>query len=307
MNSVLFWALPPLLGAFIGYITNIVAIKMLFRPLKKIRFLGIKLPFTPGILPRERHKLAESIGSMVERELMTPEVLRERLAKAEVRENVETSLSEYTDTMLKRPLTYWLEDRSDALPVTELLSDFINSDIFDSFLEEIIRNWAGEKAHESGKEDSISSWFKRRFRDIGEIFIPTARDLIKSGLVKDVKNHARGKQSFYRRTLESIAGKYPGITLGEFLSLGKAKKQQLDSLLAEKAISTLDENVEGALSSVDVRTLVNDRINSLDMIRVERIILDVMAGQLKWIHFFGAIIGAIIGFAQALFSFFTRY
>jgi len=306
MNSVLFWLVPPLLGAFIGYITNIVAIKMLFRPLRKIKFLGLALPFTPGILPRERHKLAISIGSMVERELLTSEVLRARLEKIEVREKIEYSIGEYTDKLLKRPLSYWMEDKSDTLPVTELLANFINSDVFDSFLEEIIRNWAGEKASTSGKNDSIGAWFKGRFHDIGEIFIPTARDVIKSGIVKDIKKHGQGEKSFYRRTMASIIKKYPGITLEEFLSIGKPKKAQLDSFIGNKAIGTLDNNIENALSSVDVKTLVQDRIDSLDMIRVERIILDVMAGQFKWIHFFGAVIGALIGLIQALFTYFTR-
>jgi uncharacterized membrane protein YheB (UPF0754 family) len=76
--------------------------------------------------------------------------------------------------------------------------------------------------------------------------------------------------------------------------------------LAVKAIAALDENIEGTLSSVNVRVLVSDRINSLDMLRVEKIILDVMAGQLKWINIFGAILGALIGFTQVLLSLFMQ-
>ncbi|MDR0302848.1 MAG: DUF445 family protein, partial [Treponema sp.] len=50
---------PPIAGAIIGFVTNVVAIRMLFRPLKEIRFLGARLPFTPGILPKQRQKLAQ--------------------------------------------------------------------------------------------------------------------------------------------------------------------------------------------------------------------------------------------------------
>ncbi|MDR1636833.1 MAG: DUF445 family protein, partial [Treponema sp.] len=73
MNNWFFWLVPPLAGAFIGFLTNVLAIRMLFRPLKELRIFGIRLPFTPGILPRERRRLADSIGRMVERELLTPE------------------------------------------------------------------------------------------------------------------------------------------------------------------------------------------------------------------------------------------
>ena len=38
--AILPWILPPLLGAIIGYVTNRIAIKMLFRPLNPKRFLA---------------------------------------------------------------------------------------------------------------------------------------------------------------------------------------------------------------------------------------------------------------------------
>ena len=310
MKDVLFWIIPPVVGAIIGYVTNAVAIKMLFRPLNEMRLFGLRLPFTPGILPRERHKLADSIGRMVEQELLTSEVLRERLAKTEVREKIRDTLGAYTDQMLAKPLSFYVEEKPDDLPLAALVSDFVNSDVFDSFLEEIIKNWALGKepvyeANENNFGNEVSGWLKSRFRDIGGMLVPTARDLIKSGLVREIRNHARGEPSFYKRALEGVIEKYPGISLGEFLSLGNAKKKTVDLFLAEKAADTLDENVEGALSSVNVKALVSDRIDSLDMLRVEKIVLDVMAGQLKWINVFGAILGALIGFVQVILSLFT--
>jgi len=310
MRDILFWIIPPVVGAIIGYVTNAVAIKMLFRPLKEVRLLGRRVPFTPGILPRERHKLADSIGRMVEQELLTSEVLRERLARTEVREKIKDSLGAYTDQMLARPLSHYVEEKPDDLPLGELVSDFVNSDVFDSLLEEIIKNWALGPETSYSKDSvfettDLSLWLKSRFRDIGGMLVPTARDLVKNGLVKEIRNHARGEPSFYKRALEGIIEKYPGLSLGEFLSLGSAKKKTVDLFLAEKAADTLDENVDSALSSVNVKVLVSDRINSLDMLRVEKIVLDVMAGQLKWINFFGAILGALIGFVQVILSLFA--
>jgi hypothetical protein len=240
---------------------------------------------------------------MVEQELVTPGVLRERLARTDVQEKIENALGEYSDRLLGRPLSYWLEDKSNEFPLAELSYNFVNSGVFDSFLEELIKIWVMRKASFlGGDEDSLGFWLKSRFMDFGSIFIPPARDIIKSGLIREMKNDASGESSSYRQALESVIAKYPGITLGEFLSLGGTKKRHVDSILAVKAINALDENIEGALSSVDVRILVTDRINSLDMIRVEKIIVDVMAGQLKWINFFGGLIGAMIGLVQVFLS-----
>jgi len=47
----------PIIGFIIGYLTNYLAIKMLFRPRKKI--LGIQ-----GVLPKRKAKLAKSIGEI---------------------------------------------------------------------------------------------------------------------------------------------------------------------------------------------------------------------------------------------------
>ena len=306
MTGHLFWILPPLIGATIGYVTNLVAIKMLFRPLREVRLFGLRLPFTPGILPRQRRRLADNIGDMVQRELLTAGVLRERLAKAEVRENIGSAIGSYTSGLLQRPVSSWLEDDAENMPLAELFKDFVNSEVFNSFLEEIIKAWAAEKISPSSAEDGLSSWLKSRVRDVGALFIPAARDIIKGGLVREIKNHDRGQASLYRRALENILEKYPGITLKEFLSLAETKKHKIDTYLTEKTADTLDENIETALASVNVKALVVDRINSLDMIRVEKIILDVMAGQLKWINFFGGVLGALIGFSQVILSLFFR-
>lgn len=71
MNPLLSYIAPPLLGAFIGYMTNYVAIRMLFRPLKPWRLFGLRLPMTPGVIPAKRHELAENIGKMVGGHLLT--------------------------------------------------------------------------------------------------------------------------------------------------------------------------------------------------------------------------------------------
>lgn len=82
------WILPPLVGAIIGYFTNWLAIKMLFRPYKTIKFAGIALPFTPGLLPREKDKLAVSLGETVSKELLTAEVITQRIQSADIKQTI---------------------------------------------------------------------------------------------------------------------------------------------------------------------------------------------------------------------------
>jgi uncharacterized membrane protein YheB (UPF0754 family) len=59
----------PLLGAFVGYITNYIAIKLLFRP--KRRVLGVQ-----GLLPKRKAEIAKRAGELVNDYLVNSEAIR---------------------------------------------------------------------------------------------------------------------------------------------------------------------------------------------------------------------------------------
>lgn len=61
----------PVVGALIGALTNQIAIKMLFRPYGEWRLLGLRVPFTPGVIPAQRHVIAENIASTFENQLLS--------------------------------------------------------------------------------------------------------------------------------------------------------------------------------------------------------------------------------------------
>jgi hypothetical protein len=117
---------------------------MLFRPLKPVRIFGIRLPFTPGILPRERHKLADSIGSMVERKLLTPEIIRERLKREDVRDGINISIANYTGKILESPLGALFTGKNESPPlVVSIFQDFFRSPAFKSLLNSFLAVLAG--------------------------------------------------------------------------------------------------------------------------------------------------------------------
>jgi len=60
----------PIMGALIGWITNLIAIKLIFRPYKPIRFPVINFSMQ-GIIPKRRYEIAANIGRIVEEELLS--------------------------------------------------------------------------------------------------------------------------------------------------------------------------------------------------------------------------------------------
>jgi uncharacterized membrane protein YheB (UPF0754 family) len=56
------WISVPVLGGVIGYVTNAVAVKMIFRPVRPRRIFGLRWQ---GLIGRRQKELAESIGRVV--------------------------------------------------------------------------------------------------------------------------------------------------------------------------------------------------------------------------------------------------
>ncbi|MBD3883432.1 DUF445 domain-containing protein [Phormidium tenue FACHB-886] len=78
VDLITFWTLaaPPIVGGIIGYFTNDIAIKMLFRPYQAIYVGGRRLPFTPGLIPSNQERLAKRISDTIMGSLLTPEELQ---------------------------------------------------------------------------------------------------------------------------------------------------------------------------------------------------------------------------------------
>jgi uncharacterized membrane protein YheB (UPF0754 family) len=86
LSTLWIYVAPPVAGALIGYFTNDIAIKMLFRPYKPVYFGKRQLPFTPGLIPRNQERLAKRIADTIMGSLLTPgelQTLAGRLLKTE--------------------------------------------------------------------------------------------------------------------------------------------------------------------------------------------------------------------------------
>lgn len=83
---------PPVAGAIIGYFTNDIAINMLFRPYKAIYIGKRRLPFTPGLIPRNQERLAKRIADTIMGSLLTPEELQNLAQRLLQPERVQAAL-----------------------------------------------------------------------------------------------------------------------------------------------------------------------------------------------------------------------
>lgn len=70
----------PVISAFIGWVTNLVAIKMLFHPREPKRILFITFQ---GIFPKRQQQFAEKLGKLVSNELLSFEDIEKTISNPE--------------------------------------------------------------------------------------------------------------------------------------------------------------------------------------------------------------------------------
>jgi uncharacterized membrane protein YheB (UPF0754 family) len=66
----------PLIYGITGVVTNKIAIKMLFKPYEEKRIFGIKVPFTPGVVAKNKPKFAKNISNFVKNGILSDKSLK---------------------------------------------------------------------------------------------------------------------------------------------------------------------------------------------------------------------------------------
>ncbi|HSV57006.1 MAG TPA: DUF445 family protein, partial [Magnetospirillaceae bacterium] len=100
--------------------------------------------------------------------------------------------------------------------------------------------------------------------------------------------------AFALRLLEGLSGR----TLGEAAGWDGEFRDRLAIFLAEHGTRIAAREVRRILEGVDLHRIVTDKVNALDMLEIERILLRLMARQLRGITVLGGVLGALIGGLQ---------
>ncbi len=98
----------PVISAFIGYLTNVVAIKLLFWPKKTINLGFFKLQ---GLLPKRQADIAVSLGELVEEQLLSLDEIFDQVDTPEVHEKIINKINELLISRLVNIIPAFLPSR----------------------------------------------------------------------------------------------------------------------------------------------------------------------------------------------------
>jgi uncharacterized membrane protein YheB (UPF0754 family) len=97
--EILEYILPPVMGAIIGYFTNMLAIQMLFRPYRKWYLWKIPIPLTPGLIPKKREDITQKIAQVGDRLFSDQDTWQRRLGNEAFRDEVYDIMKRFWDKL----------------------------------------------------------------------------------------------------------------------------------------------------------------------------------------------------------------
>jgi uncharacterized membrane protein YheB (UPF0754 family) len=194
------------IGATIGFVTNYVAIKLLFRPYKPIK-LGNLIIFPQGVIPREKHSLAKKVGEVVKNYILSEEEIRKIVTSKEVKEEIEAFLDEKINTIANKDITEFISKEEIASKFAKIIVKVVEEkfSMFASFVnEEMIKGIMLQlevplKINELIESEKIKEVLKKEIFEFLEKEVP--KIFIKAKIDKIVEEKVA---SFDEKTLEDM-------------------------------------------------------------------------------------------------------
>lgn len=291
----------PLVGGVIGYITNDLAIRMLFRPRKAVYVGKFHVPFTPGLIPSQQGRIAQSIGGVISSQLLNEDTLRQTLLSEGtvgiLRAKVRTAL---------RVLSKDERSVSDLLrqpPIREKVNmsvDEIQEKLTVALTARIIDAKLGYAVVDSAVGNSMD--FITQNKLFAKLVDEKAQEGIRSMLAEKVNDIISDKApDISKAIVERFRAELMEARLCNLYAKHQDKEDTFVDSAAELYTTVLGDNIGKLLEAINIERIVVEKINSLDAAQLETMIFDIMKRELKAIVYLGALLGFIMGFVNLLF------
>jgi uncharacterized membrane protein YheB (UPF0754 family) len=279
--------LPIVVGATIGYFTNFLAIKMLFRPQKEVRIGKWRVPFTPGIIPKNQPRLAAAIGNAVGSHLINMESIKESFQKNGTKEK-----------LVKKVATSLYESEA-------CIGDFFSTDEnHGELIERFCTVMAGavtEKVQQMEFKPIISQIGKETLGDllnhkmVTMLLTEERQDAIYERIAQALQKYIdENGEEMIKAAIMTNVQELENKPIKEIVQAGTSQ-EGLEHLATSLVDRVAERYGEAMLQAVDVCSVVRERVESMETSEMERLTLSVCNKELQAVINLGALIGAVIG------------
>lgn len=284
----------PVLGAVIGYFTNYIAVKMLFRPYRPVRLGRWTLPFTPGVIPRRKGDLARAIGGAIENNLLRRDDILDVLASEDMRSAVANGIWSQVEARLESEAT--LADTAGQLlgeprmeAVKQAALEKVSARMADKLAEidlgGTIANLAGEAVRQRVHKSMLAMFLTP---DTIASFTAPMAERINAYISTD--GMARLKD-----ILDQETDGFLNRPMNTLLHLDPETKSRVCAKIGDIYAEFMANNAAQLAEGFEIGRIVEQKINDMDVAEFERLVMSVMKHELGMIVNLGALIGLVIG------------
>lgn len=284
----------PIVGAIIGYFTNNIAVKMLFRPLHPVKIGNFTLPFTPGLIPKGQGRLAKSIGKTVGEQLLTEEVFEDKLLSDEMKGKVADFVEGFFRSQMENEKTVY-ETLEGVMPKEQLdekrdaLEEVVIGKI-EYYLKEMkLGNIVASQVLKAVKQYVQGSFLAMMISD--DFLMPIAQK------IEEQVDHYMEYEGMVMITavIHSECENLLEQTVGHYVEKLEPQLPEIRKMSTQIYETVVREKVPGLVEQLNFSQMVEDKVNEMDVEQVEELVLSIMRKELKAVVNLGAVIGFVIG------------
>ena len=289
--------IPLLVGAVIGFITNDIAIKMLFHPRKALYIGTWRVPFTPGLIPKQKDRVARSIGTVISTQLLNSEVVLDTLTSdsmvAKVRGRLEGLVEEnrYNEATVEEVLLLFSKQE-----VVEHIIVTLKSDAADL----IYRKLAGMEFGEQMSKILLGKMKDKMNTPLFSLIAGIIDDEAIGSMAKSLgelidRVVEDNSEDIIRNLMDVEIDKIKNARICELIEEYQEKIPKLIDFTIGAYKKVLTNNLKPVLEGINLAKIVEERVASFDVIQLENMIFGIMDRELKAIVYLGALLGFLMG------------
>ena len=285
----------PLIGALIGYCTNYIAVKMLFRPRHEKYFFGHKVPLTPGAIPKGKTRLAKSVGDVISNHLVTSEDIE---GKA-LNEETEAAVTERIMKMLKSDIDSGFRAISSSEEEYEMITTNLDyavalrmADAVKSInFSDIIKVKGGQIIGEQLGGSMLGMFINLEMID-------SILGSISDNIGMYVDDHC---YNFLAPEVSRSMEKLRGDNIYDMITSNGVSDEELRAKVRELYRQTIKAVIPELIAKMDIASMVSQKIEDMEVEQLEDMVMEVMSKELTTIVNLGALIGFILGLINLIF------
>lgn len=290
----------PVIGAIIGYLTNNIAVKMLFRPLRPVKIGKYTLPFTPGIIPKGQSRLAKAVGVAVGNNLLTEDVFEEKLLSDETIKKLENYIDEFfekekeSDTTLEELLGMASSPEA-AIEQIDMAKASITERMTRKVKEANLGAIVSQAVIDAAKKKIAGSFLEMM---VSDNLLNSIAGYVEENVDEYIDEHG---EEVIGKMVNDEAENLMSKTVGEVVTTMEHSRFNWREIIInayKKAVSTKGKEM---VQQLDIPKMVEDRVNAMDVMELEELVMSVMKKELNAIVNLGALIGFVMGLLNLLF------